>query len=519
MSYSEQAIRDVVKSVLTDLSKNGVAATNGSTGNAKSGSTPPAGETAAVNRAKRNAAQARRDAIPVIGSRSPQLPSRGGGSHGVFRDANAAVEAAQAAFVELSKRPIADREKAVQIVKRICREQAEELGRMEFEETRVGRLSAKIEKLGMIDGVLGTESLSTEARSGDRGICLIEHAPFGVICAITPVTHSLPTLACNAVNMIAAGNAVVCNPHPSGKRVACEGTRRFNRAFEQELGLSNLITIVDEPTLETADAMFAHRSVRMLVVTGGPAVAKAALQAGKKAVVAGPGNPPVVVDETANLDVAASATIAGAAYDNNLLCIGEKEAFVVAEVFDAFAAALEKHGAVRLSAAETAKLTAHAFGPPKTPGGHAVLNRDLIGQDAAKLAAAIGKQVGDDVPLLFGETDAPNPFVQEEQMMPFLPLVKCRDFDQALDHALDAEHGYGHTAICHSQSVDRMTRMGKAVNTTLYVQNGPSTAALGSGGEGYLSFSIATPTGEGVTTPLTFTRQRQNIISDALCIV
>ena len=519
MPISEATIREVVQSVLSDLAGDSAAA-------APVHRLPPAGETAAVNRAKRQQSRSTphaskpKSSIPVISAGRVSLPSRGGSaSHGVFASADDAVEAAHAAFLELSKRPLADREKVVQIIKRICREQAEELGRMEFEETKVGRLDAKIEKLGMIDGVLGTETLTTEARSGDRGICLIEHAPFGVICAITPVTHSLPTLACNAVNMIAAGNTVVCNPHPSGKRVACEGTRRFNRAIEAEVGLSNLITIVEEPTLETADAMFAHRSVRMLVVTGGPAVAKAALQAGKKAVVAGPGNPPVVVDETADLDVAASATIAGASYDNNLLCIGEKEVFVVADVFDAFLRTLSQHGAVRLSDAETTQLTDTAFGPPKTPGGHAVLNRDLIGQDAAVLAAAIGKTVPAETPLLFGVADASSPFVQEEQMMPFLPVVKCRDFDEALARALDAEHGYGHTAICHSQSVERMTRMGRAVNTTLYVQNGPSTAALGSGGEGYLSFSIATPTGEGVTTPLTFTRQRQNIISDALRIV
>ena len=514
MALSETAIRDVVQSVLAEMGTNGSAAT------------VQAGETAAVNRAKRTAAATpsskpnrTKPGIPVIG-RGGSVPSpRGGGSDGVFSSADAAVDAAQAAFVELSKRPLAERERACQIVKRICREQADELGRMEFDETKVGRLSAKVEKLGMIDGVLGTETLTTEARSGDDGICLIEHAPFGVICAITPVTHSLPTLACNAVNMIAAGNTVVCNPHPSGKRVACEGTRRFNRAFREELGLENLVTIVAEPTLETADAMFAHRSVRLLVVTGGPAVAKAALQAGKKAIVAGPGNPPVVVDETADLEIAAESTIAGAAYDNNLLCIGEKEVFVVADVFDAFCDALSRHGATRLSDADTAKLTAHAFGPPKTPGGHAVLNRDLIGQDAAKLAAAIGASVPSDTPLLFGETTHESPFVQEEQMMPFLPIVRCRDFDEALARALDAEHGYGHTAVCHSQSVERMTRMGRAVNTTLYIQNGPSTAALGSGGEGYLSFSIATPTGEGVTTPLTFTRQRQNIIAGSLRIV
>jgi aldehyde dehydrogenase len=245
-------------------------------------------------------------------------------------------------------------------------------------------------------------------------------------------------------------------------------------------------------------------------VTGGPAVARAALQSPKRAIVAGPGNPPVVVDETADLDNAARSIIAGAAYDNNLLCIGEKQVFVVASVFDRMMAAMEKAGALRLSAQQVDALTKRAI-VMSGEGAHRhwVPCKDLLGKDASLLAQAAGASARDGLELVFGETDVDNPFVPTEQMMPFLPFVRCKDVDEAIQRAHESEHGFRHTAIIHSNNVRTMTRMGRLLDTTLFIKNGPSVAGLGLGGEGYLSFSIATPTGEGVTTPLTFTRQRR----------
>src|SRR5687768_9635631 len=203
--------------------------------------------------------------------------------------------------------------------------------------------------------------MRSEVFSGDHGLAVIEHAPFGVIGAITPVTHSLPTITGNAVNMIAAGNAVVVNPHPSGKKVAAEGVRRFNKAIFEDLGIDNLICVIAEPTLESANQIFAHRDIALICVTGGPAVARAALNSGKRAVVAGPGNPPVVVDETADLARAARSIIQGGAYDNNLLCIAEKEVFAVDAIFDELMRQMEKAGAVRLNSKEVDKLTSVAI--------------------------------------------------------------------------------------------------------------------------------------------------------------
>jgi len=446
-------------------------------------------------------------------------PNRG--HSGLFDNVDEAVASARTAFEQLQQRPIEDRKKIIDIIRRISISQCEELGTMEMEETKIGRLEHKIAKLKTLgEKTPGVEFLRTECYSVDRGLAVIEHAPFGVIGAITPVTHSLPTITGNAVSMIAGGNTLVVNPHPSGRKVAAEGVRRFNQAIRAEVGIDNCISLICEPTLETAQQLFKHRKIALICVTGGPAVARAALNSGKRAVVAGPGNPPVVVDETADLDLAARCIIQGASYDNNLLCIAEKEVFVVNSVFDAMMDAMSRAGAVRLNESQVDRLTAAALqvvgeGSDK----HHAARKELLGQDASKLAEAAGLHVDPSVELLFGETSEDHPFVQTEQMMPFVPFVRCSSFESAVRCAQKAEHGYRHTSIIHSRNVRNMTIMARAMDTTLFVKNGPCMAALGLGGEGYLSFSIAGPTGEGVTTPLTFTRERRCSLIDDLFIL
>lgn len=441
------------------------------------------------------------------------------GRHGVFHDAKEAIAAARDAFEQLSQRGMEDRRRIINHIRRISIDQCVELGTMEMNETKIGRLEHKIEKLKTLgEKTPGVEFMTSQVYSGDHGLAVIEHAPFGVIGAITPVTHSLPTITGNAVSMLAAGNAVVVNPHPSGKRVAAEGVRRFNEAIHRDLGIDNLICVIAEPTLESADTIFQHRDVALICVTGGPQVARAALRAGKRAIVAGPGNPPVVVDETADLDNAARCIIQGGAYDNNLLCIAEKEVFVVDQVFDQMMAAMERAGAVRLNAKEVQLLTSRAI-EQVGDDRHDAPSKEFLGKDAAVLAKAAGRNISPDVELIFGETDEFNPFVSVEQMMPFLPFVRCRNVEEAIDKARHYEHGFRHTSIIHSHNVHNMTRMGKIMDTTLFVKNGPCMASLGLGGEGYLSFSIAGPTGEGVTTPLTFTRERRCSMIDDLWIL
>jgi aldehyde dehydrogenase len=444
-----------------------------------------------------------------------------GSRHGVFQDADEACAAAHVGFLQLKKGGIAARAKVVEIVKSLAEANANEWGRIELDETKIGRLDHKIEKLKIIKLVPGVEWLQPEARSGDHGITLEEFTPFGVVAAITPSTHSVPTLSGNIVNIVAAGNAVVFNAHPSGAKCAAVAVQAYNQAIEREVGIANLITIIEQPTLDSFKAISSHEAVRLLCVTGGPAVVKAAMQTGKRAICAGPGNPPVLVDKTACMKRAAKSIIQGAAYDNNLLCIGEKEVFVLDSVADELMSQMEKQGAVRLNPAQLDRLTKAAFTFKEGHGAgcpEPVVNKALIGKDAAVLAKAAGINVPEKTELLFAETNKDHAFVKEEQMMPFIPVVRVKSVEEGIEASLAAEHNYKHTSIIHSHNVEHMTAMARALDTTLFVKNGPCMAGLGLGGEGYLSYSIATPTGEGVTNPSTFTRVRRCVMVDNLRI-
>jgi aldehyde dehydrogenase len=441
--------------------------------------------------------------------------------HGVYATVDEAVAAAARAQARVAAMSLAERGKIVEIVRRLCEQNARDLAERELAETGIGRLDHKIAKLESVRRVLGVEAMRIEARSDASGLCVVERAPWGVVGMVLPATHSVPTMASNAINVVAAGNTAVFSPHPAAWKAAAHALQLFNREIGRETGTADVLTTVAEPSIQSAEAVFQHHGVALLCVTGGPAVVQAAMRTGKRVIAAGPGNPPVVVDETACPDAAARAIIEGAAFDNNLLCIGEKEVFVVASAMERLVAALRKAGAFELDRRAIERLTEAAFtfdGPGKGCG-RAHVKKDLVGKDPAVLAAAAGVRVPPGTELLFGETDAGHAFVQEEQMMPFLPVVRVPDFDAAVEAALQAEHGYRHTAVVHSRDVSRVTQMARAMNTTLFVHNAPSTASLGVNGPGYLSFSIATPTGEGVTTPLTFTRERQLTVGGALRIV
>jgi aldehyde dehydrogenase len=466
-----------------------------------------AGEDAPANEGKRREAENRGTAISVPAD----------GRYGIFASVDDAVAAAADAQKKLLKLSLDDRDAIVKLVKRMAKDNSRSWGKIEYDETKIGRLDHKIEKLEILELVPGVEYLKTSAQTGSNGVCLEEFGPFGVIGIITPVTHSVPTLSANVINMVASGNSIVCNPHPSGANCAALAVREYNKAIAQKFGIEHLVTIIQPPTLKTAEELFQHRGVQLLVVTGGPAVARAALASKKRAIVAGPGNPPVVVDETACLKNAAESIVKGAAYDNNLLCIGEKQVFAVEAIFDKLMAQMEKASAYILTPEQIEALTKKAFTWDKD--NHPHVAKELVGKDAAVLAAAAGVQVPPTTQLLIGETHFEHPFVQEEQMMPFVPFVRVKDVNEAIDKAIESEHGYRHTAIIHSRNLDTITKFGRRANVTLFVVNGASPSGLGLGGQGHLSYSIATPTGEGITTPLTFTRYRRIMITGSLRMI
>ncbi|HEX7654669.1 MAG TPA: aldehyde dehydrogenase [Verrucomicrobiae bacterium] len=498
-AVNENLIRDVVAEVLGKLG----------------GSTPAAKPSAAPA-----APAAKSDSCGCSTKKGSSAPAFRG-KYGVFATAEEACEAAQEAFLQLKQKGVEARRKIENIVKTMAEKNAQEWGRLELAETKIGRLDHKIAKLEIIKLVPGVDWLRPDARSGDHGITLEEYTPFGVVGAVTPSTHSIPTLSGNIVNICAAGNSVVFNAHPSAAKCAAVAVRAYNEAIYRETGIENVACIIERPTLESFNALCRNEHVRLLLVTGGPAVVKAAMQTGKRAICAGPGNPPVFVDDTCCPTRAAKAIIAGAAFDNNLLCIGEKQVFVLDHVADKLIQKLAENGAVKLSNAQLDALTKAAFTFKEGQGGgcaHAHVNKDFIGKDPSVLAQAAGISLPAGTQLLFGETDANHPFVQEEQMMPMIPIVRVKSVEEGIQRSLQSEHGYKHTAIIHSHDVETITEMARTLDTTIFVKNGPCGAGLGLGGEGYLSFSIATPTGEGVSNPRTFTRVRRCVMVDNLRI-
>jgi len=439
---------------------------------------------------------------------------------GVFATVDDAVAAAGQAHRELMGLPLALRERMIEMLRSSMLENAEALARMAHEETGLGRWEDKVIKNRLVTRKTpGTEVLQPLTYTGDRGMTLIERAPFGVIGAITPTTNPTSTIICNTIGMVAAGNAVVFNVHPNAKRVSIHNISLINEAFVKAGGPQNLVTGVAEPTIQSAQELMGHRGIRLIVVTGGPGVVKAALASGKRAVCAGPGNPPVVVDETADIDQAARDVVLGASFDNNVVCTDEKEAFVVEQVADAFLRTMTRHGAVRLDPNQSRQLTRVIFTEQRGPRKPGVINRDLIGKNASVILAKIGMNVPDSVRLVVMEVDLDHPLIWTEQLMPVFPVARVANANQGIDMAIAAEHGFGHSAAMHSKHLDHLSRMAREINTSIFVKNAPIYAGLGEGGEGYSSFSIASPTGEGLTDPRTFSRERRCVMVDHFRIV
>ena len=436
-----------------------------------------------------------------------------GGDTGVFATIDAAVQGATRAQQQLVALSLEERKKIVEALRQTAHVHAEEFSRRALAETGMGRLEDKIIKHQVAaDTTPGVEDLEATSWTGDHGLTVVEMAPYGVIGAVTPSTHPVPTMVNNAICIIAAGNSVVFNVHPAGRKVSMFAVDLINQAIVAAGGPANLVTAVETPTIETANELFNHPDIRLLLVTGGPGVAKAALGSPKKAIVAGPGNPPAVVDETADLAKAARDIIDGGGFDNNILCIGEKQVFAVASIADELKRLMVQYNAYELDARQIEALAQVAF--VEGPDGHLAANRELVGRDAAVLGERIGLRLDSSLRMLIGETDANHVFVREEQMMPFLPIVRVPNIDQAIREAVISEHGYGHTAVIHSRNIENMHNMARAVDTTIFVKNGPSYAGVGLGGEGFGTYSIAGPTGEGLTSPRTFTRQRRCALVD-----
>ena len=437
-------------------------------------------------------------------------------SIGIFEDMNDAIQAATVAQKKVKIMTIEQREAIIKKIREKTIENARSLAELGVEETGMGRVDHKILKHELLaKKTPGTEDIKTIAWSGDRGLTLVEMGPFGVIASITPSTNPSETILCNSIGMIAAGNTVVFNPHPGAIKVSLMAVKIVNEASIEAGGPENIVTTVFRPTLESSNILMKHKDIALIAATGGPGVVTAALSSGKRAIGAGAGNPPVVVDETADLPKAAKDIIDGASFDNNLPCIAEKEVVAVSEIADELMYYMVQNGAYEISCKEVELLAKLVFTDNK---GKLSLNRDWIGKDAYKILRALGKEVNKDIRCIIFKGPKDHPLIIEELMMPILGIVEVEDFNEAIEVAKFLEQGNRHSAHMHSRNIDNLTRLAREIDTAIFVKNAPSYAALGFGGEGYCTFTIASRTGEGLTSTKTFTKSRRCVLADGLSI-
>ena len=434
---------------------------------------------------------------------------------GLFPDVDSAVGAARQAFEVFSTVTLETRKKMIANVRRRCTEAVDLMSRLAVEETRLGRVTDKVTKnLLVLNKVPGPEILEPKVFTGDYGLTLVEHAPYGTFGVITPCTNPTETVICNAIGMLSAGNTAVFNFHPTSRLVSSLCVCIINDAIVEAGGPENTLTAVAQPTIASAQALMKHPDVRLLCVTGGPAVVKVAMNSGKKAIAAGPGNPPVVVDETADIPAAARGIVAGASFDNNVVCIVEKECFVVEKVADELISEMQAAGAVLLRGSQIRRLEQLVLEDDREH-----LKRPYVGVNASVFLDALNIPYDGDPRLVICEVPADHPFVQVEMLTTIFPITRARDLDEAIAMAIQAEHGFGHTACMWSRNIENLHRMARVINTSIFIKNGPSFAGLGAGGEGYTSFTIASPTGEGITTALSFSRERRCTLTEFFRIV
>ena len=439
---------------------------------------------------------------------------------GVFDTMEEAVYQASKAFKKFAEVSLETRRIMIAAMRQAVEDNVEQLAAQAVDETGMGRVADKIQKnLLAARSTPGVEDVQPDVYSGDHGLTLIERAPYGVIGAIAPSTNPTETIINNSISMISAGNVVVFNAHPAAKNVSVYTVGLLNEAIVKAGGPENLITTVINPSIESGKLMMEHPLINLLTVTGGPGVVNQAMKTSKKVIAAGPGNPPSVVDETADIPKAARDLVNGAGFDNNIVCICEKEIVAVRSVADSLKSEMVKAGAFELTGDYIKKVTELVIADPGRKGYEGAPNKKYVGKNASFIASEIGLNLPEETKILLLEVDQSHPLLWTEQLMPVIPLVRVDTVDQAIDLALDLEHGFRHSASMHSLNIAKLSKMARLINCSLFVKNGSNFNGMGFGGSGFTSFTIASPTGEGFTRARTFTRERRCSLIDYFRIV
>ncbi|UXY12668.1 CoA-acylating propionaldehyde dehydrogenase PduP [Kosakonia sp. ML.JS2a] len=449
----------------------------------------------------------------ILSEQLEPTQAKNSGDKGIFATPAQAIEAAHQAYLRYQQCPLKTRSAIISSLREELAPHLAQLAEESASETGMGNKEDKfLKNRAALENTPGIEDLTTTALTGDGGMVLFEYSPFGVIGSVAPSTNPTETIINNSISMLAAGNTVYFSPHPRAKNVSLKLIRMIEEIAFRSTGIRNLVVTVAEPTFEATQQMMAHPKIALLAITGGPGIVMMGLKSGKKVIGAGAGNPPCIVDETADLVKAAEDIINGAAFDYNLPCIAEKSLIVVDSVADKLLQQMQAFGALRITGSDIDTLRAVCV-------IDGAANKKLVGKSPAALLQAAGLSVPPKAPrLLIAEVNGNDPLVTAEQLMPLLPVVRVADFDAALALALEVEEGLHHTAVMHSQNVSRLNLAARRLQTSIFVKNGPSYAGIGVGGEGFTTFTIATPTGEGTTSAKSFARSRRCVLTNGFSI-
>lgn len=431
---------------------------------------------------------------------------------GVFQDMEEAIAASKTAQRTFMALPLETRKEVLEAIRKVGAEQTRTYAEIELEDTELGTVEGTVNKMACACGAPGVEDLEPEVWVGDKGVTIIERLPIGVIASINPITMGAPAIYMNSLMALAGGNSVIHNPHPKAVRVSAMAVRDINRVVIATGGPPNLVAMPAEPTVPSAQLLMTHPDVGMIAVMGGQGVINFAATTGKRVLAGGPGNTPVVVDETADIPFAAKCIVEGAAFANGTPCACEKEIMVVDSVADELIAEMKKAGAFLLSPDQGEALLEHIFKQINEPGTPGEINMELIGKPIKHILGTIGVDPGENMTAIL-EAGFEHPLVWTEQIMPVVPIVRCQDATQAIDRAVAAEQNFRHTLIIHSKSIDNLAYMAARADVCEFIKNGPSTAGIGVHGEGYKSMHIATG-GEGHSRPRNFTLIRRCVLND-----
>jgi len=434
--------------------------------------------------------------------------------NGIFEKIGDAINAAKDAQPKLVDMGREARFRIIENIKKRCLENTEKFAKLTVDETKIGRYEDKIIKNEVaVNFSPGPEDLDIKTYSDEVSTIIIDRSPYGLIAAITPMTNPTPGIINNAIVMISAGNSIVFLPHPAAHNCSLEAIKVIHSAIVEAGGPPNLITGAASSKVENVSAAFKSDNVDMITATGGPGIVRLSMKSGKKVIGAGPGNPPVIVDETADIEKAAVEIMNGASFDNNILCNEEKACICIRSISDKLLSAFSRNSTAVLNREQAEKVVSLIVKDGE-------INKDYIGKDAAMILGDAGINCDPGIRLVVFVTDQEShPVIQHEQLMPVLPILLVDSFKEAMAAAVRIEHGFGHTAMIHSKDIDRITRFGQMINTTNFIVNARSQAMAVEKAKGGTAWTIAGATGEGNTTPGSYTKERRMYVSGSMNFV